>query len=87
MWGSQGKLLGQKVNPKFFKVYPYTLGNRIPRAFQNLSDLHGWRHREKFCIGFLFQNFFGSHDTCGEICQTIRTDLNHSERSLKYRDT
>ena len=43
MWGSQGKLLGQKVNPKFFKVDPYTLGNRIPRAFQNLSEF--WWNR------------------------------------------
>ena len=40
MWGSQEKNLGKKVNVKFFRVDPYTLGNRIPLAFQNLSDLH-----------------------------------------------
>ena len=39
MWGSQEKNLGQKVNVKFFRVDPYTLGNRIPRAFQNLSNI------------------------------------------------
>ena len=48
MWGSQAKILGQKVNVKFFRVDPYTLGNRIPRASQNLSDLHARCHREKF---------------------------------------
>ena len=71
MWGSQGKLLGQKVNPKFFKVDPYTLGNRIPRAFQNLSDLHVGCHPERFYIGFLSQNFFGSHYTCGGVRKKI----------------
>ena len=40
MWGSQEKKLGQKVNVKYFRIDPYTLGNRIPRVFQNLSDLH-----------------------------------------------
>ena len=39
MWGSQEKKLGQKVNVKYFRVDPYTLGNRIPRVFLNLSDL------------------------------------------------
>ena len=40
MWGSQERKLGQKVNVKYFRVDPYTLGNRIPRVFLNLSDLH-----------------------------------------------
>ena len=48
VWGSQEKKLGQKVNVKYFRVDPYTLGNRIPRVFQNLSDLHVRCHREKF---------------------------------------
>ena len=67
MWGSQEKNLGQKVNVKFFRVDPYTLGNRIPQAFQNLSDLHVRCHREKIYIGFLSQFFFGSHYTCGGV--------------------
>ena len=44
----RNKKLGQKVNVKYFRVDPYTLGNRIPRVFQNLSDLHMRCHREKF---------------------------------------
>ena len=72
MWGSQEKKLGQKVNVKFFRVDPYTLGNRIPRAFQNLSDLHVQCHREKFYIGFLSQIFFGSHYTCGGVSKKFR---------------
>ena len=57
MWRSQEKNLGQKVNVKFFRVAPYTLGNRIPRAFQNLSDLHVRCHREKIYIGFRKKNW------------------------------
>ena len=53
MWGSQEKKLGQKVNVKYFRVDPYTLGNRIPWVFQNLSDLHVRCHREKFKKNFL----------------------------------
>ena len=60
MWGSQEKKLGQKVNVKYFRVDPYTLGNRIPRGFQNLSDLHVRCHREKFYIEFLSQFFLGA---------------------------
>ena len=41
------------------------MGNRIPWAFQNLSDLHVRCHREKFYIDFLPQNIFESHYTCG----------------------
>ena len=57
--GKSGKILGQKVDVKFFRVDPHTLGNRIPRAFQNLSDLHVRCHGEKIYIGFLSQNFLG----------------------------
>ena len=46
--GKSGKKLGQKVNVKYFRVDPYTLGNRIPRVFQNLSDLRLRCLREKF---------------------------------------
>ena len=60
MWGSQEKKLGQKVNVKYFRVDPYTLGNRIPRVFQNLSDLHVRCHREKFYIEFLSEFFWES---------------------------
>ena len=63
------KILGQKANAKFFRVDPYTLGNRISRAFQNWSYLHVGCHRQKFYIGFLSHNFFGSHYTCGEVRQ------------------
>ena len=65
VWGSQENILGQKVNVKFFRVYPYTLGNRIPQAFQNLSDLHIWCRREKLYIGYLSEN------TCGEVRKKI----------------
>ena len=67
MWGSHEKNLGQKVNVKFFRVNPYMLGNRIPRAFQKLSDLHVRCHREKIYIDFLPQNLFESHYTCGGV--------------------
>ena len=46
--GKSGKKLGQKVNVKYFRVDPHTLGNRIPWVFQNLSDLHIRCHRENF---------------------------------------
>ena len=71
MWRSQEKILGPKANVKFFRVDPYRLGNRIPRAFHNLSDLHEWCHREKFYTGFLSLNFFGSHYTYGEVRKKI----------------
>ena len=48
MWGSQEKKLGQKVNVEYFRVDPYTLGNRITRAFQNLSDIRVRCHCEIF---------------------------------------
>ena len=60
VWGSQEKKLGQKVNVKYFRVDPYTLGNRIPRVFHNLSDLHVRCHREKSYIYFLSQIFLES---------------------------
>ena len=46
--GRQEKSFGQKVNVKFFRLDPYTLSNRIPRAFQNWSDLHVWCRRDTF---------------------------------------
>ena len=55
----RNKKLGQKVNVKYFRVDPYTLGNRIPRVFHNLSDLHVRCHREKFYIEFLSQIHVG----------------------------
>ena len=66
MWGSQEKKLGQKVNVKYFRVDPYTLGNRIPRVFQNLSDLHVRCNREKTYIEFLSQFFLGVNIHVGE---------------------
>ena len=57
MLGSQEKILGQKVNVKYFRVDPYTLCNRIPLAFLNLKILH-W---------VFVPNFFRSHDTCGDV--------------------
>ena len=65
MWGSQEKM-GQKFNVKCFRVDPYTLGNRIPRVFQNLSDLHVRCHHEKFYIEFLSQIFLGVTIHVGE---------------------
>ena len=62
----RNKKLGQKVNVKYFRVDPYTLGNRIPRVFQNLSDLHVRCHREKFYIEFLSQIFLGVTIHVGE---------------------
>ena len=52
MWRSQETIWGRKVNVKFVRVDPYRLGNRIPQAFQNLSDLDVRCHREKFYMGF-----------------------------------
>ena len=50
-----------------FRVDSYTLSNRIPRVFQNLSDLHVRCYREKFYIEFLSQFFLGVtiQYTCG----------------------
>ena len=62
----RNKKLGQKVNVKYFRVDPYTLGNRIPWVFQNLSDLHVRCHREKFYIEFLSQIFLGVTIHVGE---------------------
>ena len=66
MWGSQEEIIGQKVNVKYFRVDPYTLGNRIPRVFQNLSDLHVRCHHEKLYIDFLSQFFLGVTIHVGE---------------------
>ena len=51
----RNKKLGQKVNVKYFRVDPYRLGHRIPRVFQNLSDLHLRCNREQFYFEFLSQ--------------------------------
>ena len=64
--GKSGKKLGQKVNVKYFRVDPYTLGNRIPWVFQNLSDLHVRCHHEKLYIEFLSQFFLGVTIHVGE---------------------
>ena len=39
MYGSQEKILGQKVNVKFFTVDPYSGGTRVPRTFSKLSKI------------------------------------------------
>ena len=39
MYGSQEKILGQKVNVKFFTVDPYSGGTRVPRTFLKLSKI------------------------------------------------
>ena len=57
MWGSQEKVLGQKVNVKFFRVDQYRLGNRIPQTFQNLSDLNATV--KNFTLGFCRIIFLG----------------------------
>ena len=62
MWGSQEKKLGQKVNVKYFRVDPYTLGNRIPWVFQNLSDLHVSAIMKNctfsFCPNFFWESLY-----------------------------
>ena len=39
MYGSQEKILGQKVNVKFFTVDPYSVGAGVPRTFLELSKI------------------------------------------------
>ena len=38
MYGSQEKILGQKVNVKFFTVDPYVGGARLPRPFSKFAN-------------------------------------------------
>ena len=40
--GRQDKKLGQKVNVKFFRVNPYLMCTRVPRAFQNSFIFWVW---------------------------------------------
>ena len=39
MYGSQEKILGQKVNVKFFTVDPYSGGTGVPRTFLELGKI------------------------------------------------
>ena len=39
MYGSQEKILGQKVNVKFFTVDPYSVGTGVPRTFLELGKI------------------------------------------------
>ena len=39
MYGSQEKILGQKVNVKFFTVDPYSVGAGVPRTFLELGKI------------------------------------------------
>ena len=58
--------IGEGEEYVYFRIDPYTLGSRIPRVFQNLSDLHVRCHREKFYIEFLSQFFLGITIHVGE---------------------
>ena len=90
MWASQEKKLGQKVNVKFFRVDPYRLGDRIPQAFQNLSDLHVCCHRENFFNGFLSKIFLGvtlpvgkSGKNCGQKVNEIFFSVDQDKENPK----
>ena len=39
MYGSQEKILGQKVNVKFFTVDPYSVGTGVPRTFLEFGKI------------------------------------------------
>ena len=39
MYGSQEKILGQKVNVKFFTVDQYSVGAGVPRTFLELGKI------------------------------------------------
>ena len=39
MYGSKEKILGQKVNVKFFTVDPYSVGAGVPRTFLELGKI------------------------------------------------
>ena len=38
MYGGQEKMLGQKVNVKFFTVDPYSVGTGVPRPFSKFAN-------------------------------------------------
>ena len=39
MYGSQEKILGQKVNVKFFTVDTYSVGTGVPQTFLELGKI------------------------------------------------
>ena len=39
MYGSQEKILGQKVNVKFFTVDTYSVGTGVPRTFLEMGKI------------------------------------------------
>ena len=39
MYGSQEKILGQKVNVKFFTVDPFSVGTEVPQTFLELGKI------------------------------------------------
>ena len=39
MYGGQEKMLGQKVNVKFFTVDPYSVGTGVPRTFLEMGKI------------------------------------------------
>ena len=39
MYGSQDKILGQKVNVKFFTVDTYSVGTGVPQTFLELGKI------------------------------------------------
>ena len=50
MYGSQEKILGQKVNVKFFTVDTYSVGTGVPRTFLELGKILNFVF-EKFILG------------------------------------
>ena len=38
MWTGKEKILGQKVNVKFFTVDPYSVGTRVSRTFFKIAQ-------------------------------------------------
>ena len=53
MYGSQEKILGQKVNVKFFTVDPYVGGTGVPRTFLEMGKIQNFgiffsKNREKY---------------------------------------
>ena len=39
MYGSLEKMLGQKVNVKFFTIDPYSVGTRVLRTFLEFREI------------------------------------------------
>ena len=60
MYGSQEKILGQKVNVKFFTVDPYSVGTGVPPPCSRPP-----------CIGAYFEKWrSGYQETLGAISMT-----------------